>query len=72
MGLILKRPKSSFFILWKMQKMFSFHFESTSEFQLLKYGLVVSYAWYKFFRLGLVSQSDKNCKLYQGMITKWT
>ena len=24
-----------------------------------------------FFELGLVSQSDKHCKLYQGMITKW-
>ena len=72
MGLILKRPRSSFFILRKMKKMFSFYFKSSSEFQVLKYGFVVSYAWYNFFRLGLVSQSDKNCKLYQVMITKWT
>ena len=25
-----------------------------------------------FFQLGLVSQSDKHCKLYQGMIIKLT
>ena len=43
MGLILKRPKSSFFILRKTQKKFLFHVKSTSEFLVLKYGFVVSY-----------------------------
>ena len=38
----------------------------------MKYGFAVSYTWYNFFQLGLVSQSDKHCTLYQGMITKWT
>ena len=66
MGLILKSPESIFFILRKK------NFKSILEFEVLKYGFVVSYGWYNFFQLGLVSQSDKHCKLYQGMITKWT
>ena len=71
MGLILKRPKSSFSIFWEKGKK-RFHFKSTSEFSVLKYGFVVSYTWYNFCQLGLVSQSDKHYMLYQGMITKST
>ena len=68
MGLILKRPKSSFFILRKTPKKFLFHVKSTSEFLVLKYGFVVSYGWYNFFPLGLVTPSDKHCKLYQNRL----
>ena len=61
--LILKSPKTIFFFLRKSQETFLFHFKSILEFEVLRYGFDVTYGWYNFFQLGLVSQSDKHCKL---------
>ena len=72
MGLMLKRPKSSFYILRKSDKTLSFHFKSNSEFKVLICSFVVGHGWYNFFQLGLVSSSDKHCMLYQGVMTKCT
>ena len=64
MGLILKKPKSSFFILRKRQNTLFISFQVHFRILIIKkHGFVVSYGWYNFFQLGLVSQSDKHCKL---------
>ena len=65
MGLILKRPKSSFF-----KKRFYFISKPFQNFKYWTKVLLLAMDDYNFFQLGLVSQSDNHCKLHQATITK--
>ena len=70
MNLILKWPKYSFFILRKRQKTFSFQVNFIILSNELKALLLVMVDI--IFQLGLVSQADNHCQLYQKVMTEWT